>query len=176
MDRDLLEAVIDRTSDHLHLQHARLSDHVAETAQGYSFPTLVARRGANVDGVLARGLSNADVARISYFEDTEYSTVNLTVATAQTRVVAQVFVGNATLASSGEPWDFLHWQTHHKRLLVAVTRRVMREHYGITPFEDIDRQWHRIKAELEADLALGRQLDGSDLTGESLAATRLPKE
>lgn len=175
MDRELLEAVIDRTSDHLHLQDACLNDHVAETAKGYSFPTLVARRGACVDGLLAQGLSDADVARICYFEDTEYSTVNLTVATAQTQVVAQVFIGTSTLASSGEPWDFLHWRTHHKPLLVAVTRRVMREHYGITPFEDIDRQWHRIKAELEAELALERQLHGPDLTGKSRVAKRLTK-
>lgn len=165
MDRELLEAVIDRSSDHLDLQRASLSDHVVETALGYSFPTLVARRGATVDGVLAHGLSDADVARISYFEDTEYETVSLTVSTLQAHVVAQVFVANATLTSSGEAWDFSHWRTHHKQVLVAVTRKVIREHYGITPLEDIDRHWHRIKAEIEAEMALGR-----------LSETPLPNE
>lgn len=165
MDRELLEAVIDRSSDHLDLQRARLCDHVVETALGYSFPTLVAKRGAKVDGVLAKGLSDADVARISYFEDTEYETVNLTVSTVQAHVMAQVFVANATLASSGDAWDFSHWRAHHKQVLVAVTRKVMREHYGVTPFEDIDRHWHRIKAEIEAEMALGR-----------LAETQFPNE
>jgi hypothetical protein len=28
----------------------------------------------------------------------------------------------------------------------------MREHYGITPFEEIDAHWHRIKAEIETSL------------------------
>ena len=37
-------------------------------------------------------------------------------------------------------------------LLLAVTRRVMREHYGVTPFQEVDANWHRIKAEIEATM------------------------
>lgn len=157
MDRDLLEAVIDRSSAHLHHQPAQLGGYAAETAKGYSFPTLVVRRGGIVEGIVTRGLSDEDIARISYFEDTEYAHAPVEVLTGQARIVARTFMSTQTLQSSGEAWDFTHWRVHHKPVLVAVTRKVMREHYGITPFEEIDAHWHRIKAEIEAELASGAQ-------------------
>jgi gamma-glutamylcyclotransferase (GGCT)/AIG2-like uncharacterized protein YtfP len=150
MDRELLEAVIDRSSDHLHLHPGRLNGYAAETAHGYSFPTLVARTAGIVEGVVTYGLSDEDVARISYFEDTEYAPQAVEVLTAQARIVARTYMSTSTLRSSGEAWDFSHWRIHHKPVLIAVTRKVMREHYGITPFEEIDAHWHRIKAEVEA--------------------------
>ena len=152
MDLELLEAVIGRASAHLTLTPGWLTGFAAETAHGYTFPTLVENRTGRVDGIVAAGLSPEDVARIAYFEDTEYAPVTIDVATAEFEIAAQVFMATTSLKSTGETWNFEHWRTHHKPLLVAVTRRVMREHYGITPFEEIDAHWHRIKAELEAEM------------------------
>ncbi len=153
MDLELLETVIDRDTAHLTFVSGWIEGYVAETAQGYTFPTLVEHRHGRVNGLLAKGLTGDDVARIAYFEDTEYDRVTLDVTTAETDVAAQVFVATQALKSSGERWDFDHWRLHHKPLLVAVTRKVMREHYGVTPFEEIDAHWHRIKAELEAEMS-----------------------
>lgn len=158
MDLDLLEAVIDREGSHLAFRPGWLAGYAAETAHGYTFPTLVERPGGRVDGLIAHGLTDDDVARIAYFEDTEYAPTTVDVATAESGVAAQVFMATSTLLSSGEAWNFDHWREHHKPLLVAVTRRVMREHYGITPFEEIDAHWHRIKAELEAEMQPARPL------------------
>lgn len=152
MDLELLEAVIDREAEHLTFRPGWLSHYAAETAHGYTFPTLVERRGARVDGLITHGLTDQDIARIAYFEDTEYAPTTVAVTTAETDVAAQTFMATTALKSSGECWNFDHWRQHHKPLLVAVTRRVMRDHYGITPFEEIDVHWHRIKAELEAKL------------------------
>ncbi|MFN9163500.1 MAG: gamma-glutamylcyclotransferase family protein [Alphaproteobacteria bacterium] len=157
MDLELLEAVIDRSSDHLRHQPGRLDGYAAETAHGYSFPTLVARRGAVVKGVVTHGLSDADIERISYFEDTEYAHHPVEVVTAAATITARTYMSTSTLRSSGEAWDFEQWQVQHKPVLVAVTRKVMGEHYGITPFEEIDAHWHRIKSEIEAEMALGRR-------------------
>ncbi len=152
MDLELLEAVIDRSASHLAFVPGWLTGYVAQTAHGYSFPTLIERKGARVDGLITQGLTDDDIARIAYFEDTEYAPTTVDVTTAEADLAAQVFMATATLRSSGEPWSFDHWRQHHKPLLVAVTRRVMREHYGITPFEEIDTHWHRIKAELEGEV------------------------
>ena len=152
MDLELLEAVLHRDAAHLVLRPGWLTGYVAETALGYTFPTLVERAHGRVDGIVTHGLTAGDVARIAYFEDTEYTPTTLDITTAETDVAAQVFMGTTALKSTGEPWDFTHWRDHHKPLLLAVTRRVMREHYGITPFDEIDAHWHRIKAELEAEL------------------------
>jgi ADP-ribose pyrophosphatase len=152
MDLELLEAVIDRSASHLAFVPGWLTGYVAQTAHGYSFPTLIERKGARVDGLITQGLTDDDIARIAYFEDTEYAPTTVDVTTAEADLAAQVFMATATLRSSGEPWSFEHWRHHQKPLLVAVTRRVMREHYGITPFEEIDTHWHRIKAELEGEV------------------------
>ncbi len=152
MDLELLEAVIDRKAGHLAFRPGWLTGYVAETAHGYTFPTLVERPHGRVNGLITHGLTEDDVARIAYFEDTEYAPTTVDVTTAETDIAAQVFMATTSLRSTGEPWDFTHWRRHHKPLLVAVTRKVMREHYGITPFEEIDAHWHRIKAELEAGL------------------------
>jgi hypothetical protein len=154
MDIELLEAVIDRSAGHLTFTPAWLAGYAAETAHGYTFPTLIERPAARVAGIATHGLSEDDVARIAYFEDTEYAPVPIDVTTEAGALTAQVFMATTSLKASGEPWDFTHWRIHHKPLLVAVTRRVMREHYGITPFEDIDGHWHRIKAEMEAEMQL----------------------
>lgn len=152
MDLELLEAVIDRKAADLAFTQGWLAGYAAETALGYTFPTLIERKGARVDGLLTQGLTDDDIARIAYFEDTEYAPTTVDVTTPETELAAQVFMATTALKSSGEPWSFDHWRHHHKPLLVAVTRRVMREHYGITPFEEIDTHWHRIKAELEGEL------------------------
>jgi hypothetical protein len=157
MDLELLEAVIDRPSSDLRHQAGRLDGYAAETAHGYSFPTLVTRRGAVVEGVVTHGLSDADIERISYFEDTEYAHHPVEVVTAAATIAARTYMSTGALRSSGEAWDFAHWRAHHKPVLVAVTRQVMREHYGITPFEEIDAHWHRIKSEIEAEFNRGKR-------------------
>ena len=153
MDLELLEAVIDREPAGLAFTPGWLEGFAAETALGYTFPTLVERPGARVGGLITGGLSADDVARIAYFEDTEYQPVSIDVSTADCAIAAQVFMATTALKSTGDAWSFDHWRQNHKPLLVAVTRKVMREHYGITPFEEIDAHWHRIKAELEAEMA-----------------------
>jgi len=152
MDEELLEAVLGRPVTHLTLVTGWLDGYVAETAHGYTFPALVERRGERVDGIVAYGLTEADIDRIAYFEDTEYAPVVVDVSTAESDVSAQAYMATATLNTTGEAWAFDKWRTEHKPLLLAVTRKVMSEHYGTTPLAEIDAVWHRIKAEIEAEL------------------------
>lgn len=152
MDEELLEAVLGRAASHLTFTPGWLDGYVAETAHGYTFPTLIERRGERVDGVIAKGLTQADIDRIAYFEDTEYAPVVVDISTARSDVSAQVFMATATLKTTGETWAFDKWKVEHKPLLLAVTRKVMAEHYGTTPIESVDAVWHRIKAEIEAEM------------------------
>jgi hypothetical protein len=152
MDVELLEAVLGRRADGLSLTPGWLSGYVAEIAERYSFPLLVEGRANRAHGVVVKGLSAADVERIAYFEDTEYAVVAIDVATAAGDVSARTYMATATLKSSGKRWDFDAWRKRDKPLLLAVTRKVMAEHYGVTPMAEIDAVWHRIKAEMEAEL------------------------
>ena len=152
MDLELLEAVLGRKADDLTLSPGWLKGYVAETAARYTFPTLIENRTGRVDGILVRGLTQADVDRIAYFEDEEYSTIVADIATAETDVTATLYVATKRLKSSGTRWSFDDWRKHDKPLLLAVTRKVMAEHYGVTPINEIDAVWHRVKAELEATM------------------------
>jgi hypothetical protein len=154
MDRELLEAVLGRTAANLTFTPGWLTGYVAETAQGYTFPTLLERKGGRVDGIVTQGLTQADSDRITYYEDNdEYTARVVDISTATTEVAAQIFIAATPLMSSGQAWRFEHWRKHEKRLLLAVTRKVMREHYGVTPANEIHPIWMRIKAELESEMA-----------------------
>jgi ADP-ribose diphosphatase len=153
MDRELLEAVLGRKTSDLTFLPGWLAGYAAETAAGYTFPTLVEKRSGRADGVLTRGLKAADLDRIAFFEDTtEYAPVVLDVATAGADVSAQVYVPTTALKTTGERWSFDDWCRNDKPLLLAITQRIMRENYGITPVAEIDAVWHRIKAEIEAQI------------------------
>jgi Gamma-glutamyl cyclotransferase, AIG2-like len=152
MDRDLLEAVIGRDANHLIFTPGWLKGYVAEVAANYSFPTLVESRHGRVDGLIAQQLSTADVERIAYFEDEDYTPIVADIATAEAEISAQFYVATARLKSSGKAWNFDSWRRRDKPLLLAVTRKVMREHYGLTPMSEIDAVWHTVKAEIEAEM------------------------
>jgi hypothetical protein len=152
MDRDLLEAVLGRDSGHLNFTPGWLKGHVAEIAANYSFPTLVERRAGRVDGIVAERLTASDVERIAYFEDEDYAPAVADIATATGEISAQFYAATTRLKSSGKPWNFDCWRSHDKPLLLAVTRKVMSEHYGVTPMSKIDAVWHAIKAEIEAEM------------------------
>jgi hypothetical protein len=152
MDLELLEAVLGRPATGLTFVTGWLDGYIAETAAGYTFPTLIERRGERVDGIVAHGLTQADIDRIAYFEDTEYAPMVVDVSTAESDVSAQVYLATGSLKTTGEPWAFDKWKKEHKPLLLAVTRKVMSEHYGTTPIAEIDAVWHKIKTEIEAEM------------------------
>lgn len=153
MDRELLEAVLGRTASNLTFTPGWLTGYAAERAEGYTFPTLVERKASRIDGIVTHGLTQADADRIAYYEDNdEYEARIVDISTATTDIAAQIFMAATPLMSSGEPWSFEHWRKHDKPLLLAITRKVMREHYGITPANEIHPIWMRIKAELEAEM------------------------
>lgn len=152
MDRELLEAVIGRNAGHLKFTLGWLKGFAAEIAANYSFPTLIERRAGRVDGLIVEHLTATDVERIAYFEDEEYAPTIADVATADTEIAARFYVATTRLKSSGRPWNFEHWRRHDKPLLLAVTRKVMTEHYGVTPMFEIDAVWHAIKAEIEPEM------------------------
>ena len=152
MDRELLEAVLGRDASDLKFTPGWLKGYVAEIAANYSFPTMVEHRSGRVDGLVVEHLTAADVERIAYFEDEEYTPTVADIATADTEVSAHIYVATARLKSSGKTWSFDHWRRHDKPLLLAITRKVMSEHYCVTPMSEIDAVWHRIKAEIETEM------------------------
>lgn len=125
-----------------------------ERAAGYSFPLLVADPDESVEGTLTFGLSDLDRHRIAYFEDSEYEQRPFEVRHTGGRTVAIAYAASDALVTSGERWDLARFQRDDRALLVAITRFVMREHYGITPQDEIERLWSSIRDRIAREMGL----------------------
>jgi hypothetical protein len=153
-DSLILEAVLGRPAARLTFSPARLRNHRTERAHGYSFPLLTAAAGATAEGVLIQGLTAEDAARIAYFEDSEYDCVERPVETPNGLRAASVYVASRSLASSGEVWTLDRFQREDRDLLLAVTRIVMTEHYGVTPQPAMERLWGALRDRIAREIEL----------------------
>lgn len=148
----MLEAVLGRPAAHLSLVEGWLDGYSAERAEDYSFPILCAKNGASTLGHLAIGLDAEDIARIAYFEDSEYELTTASIRTPFALVTANVYRASPKLRSSGELWSLVQFQTADRALLLAVTRHVMRKHFGVTPQTDMERMWNGIRDQIAQEL------------------------
>jgi hypothetical protein len=95
---------------------ARLDGWQRVAMQGKSYPVIVRRFGATVDGLLADGLDRAAARRLETYETDEYETERVTVTAADgRRVPALAFVAGARARPGTAPWCLEDWRTRHKR-------------------------------------------------------------
>lgn len=153
-DPPILEAVLGRTLAHLTFAPAWMPGRRIERAAGYSFPILSAADDAIAVGTLAYGLSAEDQARIAYFEDSDYSLVLSDVRTDTATVSALVYMASDKLLSSGEAWALDAFQKRDRALLLAVTRFVMSEHYGVTPQATMEQIWASIRDRIAREMGM----------------------
>lgn len=126
MDWDVLEAVIGHPPDDVRLLPARLAGWKRVKVRGEAFPMLIQQPWTQVDGMVAEGLSAADIARIRFFEDVEYVTqvCHPTLASGQ-RIDAVMHVSTEALYPSTRPWDFDEWRMTEKTVYLAMAREWM---------------------------------------------------
>jgi ADP-ribose pyrophosphatase len=93
-------------------------------ARGESFPILVPKPGAQVDGLLIEGLSAADVARLCFFEN-GYVLNPVQVAAGGRSVSARFFSHTEQLAGSGDAWVLETWRSFDKPLELTAAARWM---------------------------------------------------
>lgn len=89
---------------------------------GASYPAIVRRAGARVDGVLARGIDAAAARRLDRYEGAEYVAIEAEVRTSarSTPVTAIVFVPRpGHVRTRAGKWDFDIWRRRRKRSFLA---------------------------------------------------------
>lgn len=148
----ILEAVLGRGLAHLTFGTARMPGHRVERAEGYSFPLLISSKHGHAMGSIVEGLTASDQARIAYFEDSEYELREYEVLTSNRAQRAFAYAATGKLNSSGEPWDLAQFQAQDRALLLAVTRFVMTEHYGVTPQAAMERMWSSIRDRIAREM------------------------
>lgn len=89
---------------------ASLPDHAVFWAKDLPFPLIVAAAGQVARGMLLRGLSDADVARLDFYEGGfAYRTRDVAVAAASGPAVARVYFPDPGHWQPGAPWSLADW-------------------------------------------------------------------
>lgn len=98
-------------------------------ARGESFPMLVEDAGATAQGVLARGLTDRDIDRLTFYEGAFcYDLVEITVAGADGPVAARVFMPRQAPWQPGADWQLQDWVDQWGPLTLVAAAEVMRAH------------------------------------------------
>jgi gamma-glutamylcyclotransferase (GGCT)/AIG2-like uncharacterized protein YtfP len=123
MDADVLSAVTGERIPPGRLIPARLAGYERLCARYNVFPVLVEYPGAEVAGMLVRGIDAAAARRLARYEGPDYVLAKRSITTAEGNEEAFVFLYARPGRSSGKPWNFDAWRRRHKRrLLRALTK------------------------------------------------------
>lgn len=99
-------------------------------AAGEHFPLLVEDATSAAEGVLAHGLTDQDMDRLTFYEGAfSYDLVDVTVAGADGPVAARVFMPKDAPWQPGAPWVLRDWQDQWGALTLIAAAEVMRA-YG----------------------------------------------
>ena len=141
-DKALLEVVLGRDVAEHQLSPARAEGFAALALGHEAYPYLAERDGACAVGVLASGLTPADVARLEYFEEAEYGLAPITVNTPSGDAAASYFACAPKLDGKmqDQPWDFEAWQADDRAVAIEAADELM-AHFGTVAVEDMDTIW-----------------------------------
>jgi hypothetical protein len=140
-DADVREVVFGRKVD---AAPATLPDHEAVPVEHGRWPILLFQRGRAAAGVICRGLSLIDAARLGYYEHEgrDYTARRLRVNDGTGAAHhAWVFVPTGVLRRGPGRWDLAEWQRFAKREFLDRVTRTMRavEAKELEPFLELWR-------------------------------------
>lgn len=124
-DADVRKVVFDRAVEAV---PAVLADHEAVPVARGRYPMLAFQRGCRASGVLCRGLSLTEAARLSFYEHEgrDYGVRRFRVNADGASHEAWVYVPLAALRRGMGRWDLAEWQRFAKRDFLARVIRAMR--------------------------------------------------
>lgn len=122
MDPDVLAAVIGRKMLPGRMKPATLAGWRRIGLKGTPYPVIVPGAAADtVAGIMAAGLTAADVRNLKRFEGAAYGIETVSVSLdGGGPVSASVFVPAKGVATTDTEWDFETWRRRHKRRDLGV--------------------------------------------------------
>ncbi|WP_342744932.1 gamma-glutamylcyclotransferase [Antarctobacter heliothermus] len=136
----LLELVLGRVPD---MVPARLPGHAVVWAEGQAFPLVIERDGGMAEGMLVRGLSDADRAALDFYEGGfVYALRPVMVDTDEGAHAAEVYFPQTDRWRPGADWSLDDWAARWGTVTMGAAREVMdrrgsfeaREVAGMLPF------------------------------------------
>lgn len=133
----LLELVLGRGGADLDVQQASLPDHAVYGVKDQIFPMIVAEPGATAQGVLLRGLSEADLAALNYYEGGfDYALKPISVCLENGKqAAAEVYYPAEGLWQRGVMWDLDAWATQWGALTLRAAEEVMSYQHRVSAAE-----------------------------------------
>lgn len=102
-------------------QPAVLADHAVCWAKDAPYPLLITQAGAMAEGLLLEGLTDADVARLDFYEGGfGYFTREVQVQAEGQAVMARVYFPDAADAKAGAVWSLSDWVARYGDAAVAT--------------------------------------------------------
>jgi ADP-ribose pyrophosphatase len=156
--RPLLESVLVHT---VHMVAARLPGYQAFWAKGQAYPVLV-EGGDGAVGVYVPGLSDADVARLAFYENGfDYRTRDLAVETAGGELsTAEVFLPGGMSELSDLPWRLEDWVKVWGETAVATAEDFM-AHFGKSDPAAVRRRYGQMLVRGSSRVRASRLREGS---------------
>lgn len=148
-DTPLLRIVLGRDGADLSFTPAWTEGYAAFRAAGETFPVLVESPGARLSGTLAGGLTEADTARIRFFEDSFYALSSVTVHTESGPETGRALLLTDPAQATDEPWAFETWPEYERAVLRHMAAAFM-DMMGRMTYEDADKHWEELRARARA--------------------------
>lgn len=153
----LIDAVVGDTS-HIDLSRAVLPGYAIHAVAEGPFPTIVEDTGGEATGVLATGVTEANLARLDYYENAfGYMLIDVTLADGR---AAQAYVPPAGLWTTDGPWSLDDWARDWGPLSVIAAREVM-SYIGVKPPDEIAEMFPMIRARAWSRLNTGTSRHGA---------------
>jgi nudix-type nucleoside diphosphatase (YffH/AdpP family) len=156
----LLQIVLGRTLTDADLVSGYLPDFAVCAVPDQPFPSLVPQKGARASGILVRNLTQADIARLDFYEGGfDYDLINVVLEGGQ---AAQVYVCPADRWQVAGEWDFEAWCVQWGALSCHAAREVM-GHYGTLDRAQVAQMFTQIRARAWSQVLGGQTAAGQDV-------------
>lgn len=158
--RPLLEVVLGRGFDAEQLTDAILPDFACFWVKDQAYPTLVAQKDAAAKGLLVKGLSDQDLARLDFYEGGfGYLLQELPLKTTTGTTLAEVYFSNHA-QHCGAPWRLADWQAIWGDVTVRAATEAM-SYFGQISAVELAQRFEQIRRRA-ASYLMGRAETGRD--------------
>jgi gamma-glutamylcyclotransferase (GGCT)/AIG2-like uncharacterized protein YtfP len=116
MDEDVLTRVIGVAVRVLVCEPATIDDYERFFVTGETYPVLLPRPGARVEGIVVRGLDARQADRLVRYEADFYDLIEVSVSTTDgIAQAAMTFLPQSGVRASRRIWRYDEWERRHKR-------------------------------------------------------------
>lgn len=161
----LLEVVLGRAVAQTDLAEAVLPGYVSLCSTDGLFPVLRGAASGETTGVIVRGLTEDDIARLDFYEGGfDYDLRAVTLASGE---VAEVYLPADTVVATDASWQLSPWEVQWAALTVAAAEEVMGL-YGQVSVQEVARLFPRIRARAWSRILAAQGRHGVDVARGTL--------